>query len=86
MLQPVFSDDGSNKKVREVTQCTKDSLTSSKDVFWMVNNTFMLLFYESMKLHIVYQDFIYNSVYIISEHQYKLLCLLQLIFYTLAAL
>ena len=86
MLQPVFSDDGSNKKVREVTQCTKDSLTSSKDVFWMVNNTFMLLFYESMKLHIVYQDFIYNSVYIISEYQYKLLCLLQLIFYTLRAL
>ena len=70
----------------EVTQCTKDSPTSSKDVFWMVNNIFMLLFYESMKLHIVYQDFIYSSVYIISEHQYKLLCLLQLIFDTLGAL
>ena len=46
----------------------------------------MLLFYESMKVHIIYQDFIYNSVYIISEHEYKLLCLLQLVFYTLKAL
>ena len=90
MLQPVFSDDGSNNnkwdsakntiispnflgrkfcgkeqfphififhkistpgnevKLRyfsqwEKSQCTKDSQTSLKDVFWMVRNTFMLL-------------------------------------------
>ena len=62
MLQPVFSDDGNNKKVREVS-VYKGFADSLKDVFWMVNNTFMLLFYDSMKSHfVVYQDLIYNSV------------------------
>ena len=68
----------------ERSDSIKNSLTSLEDDFWVVNNTFMLLFYESMKLHIVYHDFINNSVYIMSVHQYKLFCLL-LIFYTLRA-
>ena len=84
MLQLVFSDDESSKKVREVT-VYKRFADLNERCFWMVNNTSMLLFYESMKLHIVYQDFIYTSVYIISVHQCKLLCLLKLIFYTLRA-
>ena len=43
MLQPVFSDDGSNKKVREVT-VYKRFADLIERCFWMVNNTFMLLF------------------------------------------
>ena len=46
----------------ERSDSIKNSLTSLEDDFWVVNNTFMLLFYESMKLHIVYHDFINNSV------------------------
>ena len=82
MLQPVFNDDRSNKKVREVTVYKRFADLTERCFL----DTFMLLFYESMKSFIVYQDFLSNSVYIISVHQYKLLCLLQLIFYTLRAL
>ena len=81
MLQPVFNDDRSNKKVREVTVYKRFADLTERCFL----DTFMLLFYESMKSFIVYQDFLSNSVYIISVHQYKLLCLLQLIFYPLRA-
>ena len=44
MLQLVFSDDESSKKVREVTVYKRFADLIDERCFWMVNNTSMLLF------------------------------------------